>query len=369
MNIAYLNANYHKNHTGGGSVHIEQFVKHTLALGHDVWGWQKGLTEIHTIPQDFWGRVRTLRGVDVLYVRIDIALPSEARWGMPPKCWLYNSPLMVWEFNTHPNYVVARSNSTASLDKSLQAFKEYAPSCDLAICVSEALADFVRNELGIKRVLVVPNGSDPDLFFPGQEPVARMQSYADSFNVVWIGSGKEKWHDLDLLKQAAALISRNYPNEKIAFHLIGPNLVGVMADMPGNVFYWGAQPYRQLPAWLYAMQVGLVLYQPGSAEYNSPLKLFDYMASGLCVLSTPSPFMHELSRELDQPGLVIPFGDAERLASEVINLYHDGDFRVRLGARARQLVVERYNWSRAVGDTMKEIEHLLSNRHKNGKPE
>jgi glycosyltransferase involved in cell wall biosynthesis len=367
MRIAYLNARFQEVHTGGGSVHIEQFVRHTLALGHEMWGWQKGLPEIHTIPQDFLRRVSTLRQMDVLYVRIDITLPTEARWGLPPKRWLYGSPLMVWEFNTHPNYVDTRSGSSGTIDRVLNTYKKYALGCDLAICVSDSLADFVRNELGIKRVLVVPNGSDPDLFFPGQKPVARMQSFAEYFNVVWIGSGKEKWHDLELLKQAATLIRQNYPDEKIAFHLIGPDLVGVMADMPENVFFWGAQPYRQLPAWLSGMQVGLVLYKPGSAGFGSPLKLFDYMASGMCVLSTPSPFMHELSRELDQPGLVVPFGDSERLTSEVINLNQDENFRRRLGASARKLVVERYNWSRAVGDTIKEIEQLLSEKQKRAK--
>jgi len=364
MKIAYLNARYNKNHTGGGSVHVEQFVTHTLALGHDLWGWQSDSSAIHAIPTNLFKRIRTLRGMDVFYVRIDIALPSEARWGMPPKRWLYNAPLMVWEFNTHPNYVSARSRFTIDSDESINTFRKYAPGCDLAVCVSDALADFVRDELGIKNVLVVPNGSDPDLFRPDVEPVARMKAYTDYFNVVWIGSGKEKWHDLELLRQAATTLCENYPDENIAFHLIGPDLIGVMADMPANVFYWGAQPYQQLPAWLSAMQVGLVLYQPGSAEYNSPLKLFDYMASGLCVLSTPSRFMTELSKELKQPGLVVPFGNADCLAAELINLYLDAEFRHRLGARARKLVIERYNWSRAVGDTMKEIERLLANKHK-----
>lgn len=359
MKIAYLNASYHQNHTGGGSVHIEQFVKHTLAMGHEVWGWQKGIPEIHTIPQDFLGRVKALRAMDVFYVRIDVALPSEAKWGVPPKRWLYDSPLMVWEFNTHPNYASTRSRSTLSSDETILTFRKYAPGCDLAVCVSDALADFVRDEIGIKTVLVVPNGSDPELFYPGHDPVPRMQAFADSFNVVWIGSGKERWHDLDLLKRTAAIISQNYPGEKIAFHLIGPNLVGVMADMPANVFYWGAQPYRELPGWLSAMDIGLVLYTQGSAEYNSPLKLFDYMASGLCVLSTPSRFMADLSRELEQPGLVVPFGAADCLVEEVMNLYHDEELRTRLAVAARQLVVERYNWSRAVGDTMEKIEQTF----------
>ena len=362
MNIAYLNARYQPNHTGGGSVHVEQFVKHTLALGHELWGWQQGTPGIHPIPQSRLEQIKTLRSMDVFYVRIDIALPSEARWGMPPRRWLYNSPLMVWEFNTHPNYVSTRSRSAVSSDETINTFRKYAPGCDLAVCVSDALADFVRDEIGVKNVLVVPNGSDPELFYPEHEPVGRMKAFTESFNVVWIGSGKEKWHDLELLKQAAGFIGERFPDEKIAFHLIGPDLVGVMADMPANVFYWGAQPYRQLPGWLSAMDVGVVLYTPGSAEYNSPLKLFDYMASGLCVLSTPSRFMTELAEELEQPGLVIPFGDAQRLAEEVMNLYQDNDLRTRLGSSTRQLVVERYNWSRAVQHTLKEIEALLKEK-------
>ncbi len=343
-------------------MHVEHFMRHSLALGHELWAWQENILGVKAIPKDIGGRVRTLRSMDAFYVRIDVTLPSEARWGMPPKRWLYNTRLMVWEFNTHPNYASTRSRGGVSSDTTINTFRKYAPGCDLAICVSDTLADFVRDEIGIKNVLIVPNGSDPDLFYPGREPVPRLQAFADYFNVVWIGSGKEKWHDLDMVKEGAAIITERYPDEKIAFHLIGADLVGVMSDMPVNVFYWGAQPYRELPGWLGPMDVGLVLYKPGSAEYNSPLKLFDYMASGLCVLSTPSRFMAELSKELDQPNLVIPFGDANGLAEEVIKLCRNKEMRTRLGAVTRKLVVERYNWARAVKDTMERIENMLSEK-------
>ena len=364
MKIAYLNARYHKNHTGGGTVHVEQFMRHTFALGHELWAWQENILGVKAIPKDIGGRVRTLRSMDAFYVRIDVTLPSEARWGMPPKRWLYNTRLMVWEFNTHPNYASTRSRGGVSSDTTINTFRKYAPGCDLAICVSDTLADFVRDEIGIKNVLIVPNGSDPDLFYPGREPVPRLQAFADYFNVVWIGSGKEKWHDLDMVKEGAAIITERYPDEKIAFHLIGADLVGVMADMPANLFYWGAQPYRELPGWLSPMDVGLVLYAEGSAEYGSPLKLFDYMASGLCVLSTPSRFMAELSEELDQSGLEVPFGDANRLAEEVMKLYWDQELRTKLSATTRQLVIERYNWINTVTYSLTEIEKILKKRNR-----
>ena len=60
MKIAYLNARYSKGHTGGGSVHVEQFVQHTLigARGLDV---AKGFRN-PTIPRIFSGGLKPVHG-------------------------------------------------------------------------------------------------------------------------------------------------------------------------------------------------------------------------------------------------------------------------------------------------------------------
>jgi hypothetical protein len=105
----------------------------------------------------------------------------------------------------------------------------------------------VIEKLGINRILIVPNGSDPELFRPDIKPVNRMQPFQNSINVVWIGSAQIKYHDFEILRNAANELWNRITCDRINFHIIGPNLVGEMRNMPPNVYYWGAESYQNLP--------------------------------------------------------------------------------------------------------------------------
>lgn len=367
MRLAYLNTNYKNQHTGGGPVHMGQFIENALQQGHEVWGYANTRHPgVRRIPEERWQHIRTMRQMDVLYVRIEGGLPSEGRWALPPRRLLYGFPVVAWEFNTSPEYGYQRGQSQAVVSRVLSAFQRYGKGCDLAVCVTHKLADYVHNTLGISNTLVVPNGSDPELFRPDAPIAQRMLPFQGQFNVVWIGSGKERWHDFEMLRDAARILSRDNADKKINFHVIGPDITGVMADMPGNVYYWGAEYYPQLPQWLSAMDVGLSLYQPGPAEFNSPLKVFDYLSSGLAVISTPSPFIHGLFEELAQPDMVVPHGDSSRLAALLVALASDRQYVRAQGMKGRQRVMDYYNWKRAVHDTMDAIEALLAAKKKRG---
>ena len=115
------------------------------------------------------------------------------------------------------------------------------------------------------------------------------------------------------------------------------------------------------------MDVGLSLYRPGPADLATPLKVFDYMASGLAVVSTAQPFMSELFGELRQSDLLIPPGDSKRLADVLLGLASDKARVRRQGQAGRQLVIDHYNWRRAVQDTLTEIQAILQERRKTTK--
>src|SRR5437764_241615 len=80
---------------------------------------------------------------------------------------------------------------------------------------------FVQNNLKIRRTLVVPNGSDPELYKPGVPPVRRMLNTQDQFNVLWIGSAYVAWHNFKLLSDAANIIFDRGNPHNIVFHLLG----------------------------------------------------------------------------------------------------------------------------------------------------
>jgi glycosyltransferase involved in cell wall biosynthesis len=365
MRIAYVNTYINANHTGGGYVHMGQFVRNALALGHEIWSYPNSrFPGAHEIPIARFPHIKTLRQMDVQYVRIEKNTPGICTWTLPPRRLLYGFPVVVWEFNTIPDEALHKGEPDSQESKARQILTRYGRGCDLAVCVSSALAEVVKQKLGLQRVLVVPNGSDPELFRPDIPIAKRMFPFQGKLNVVWIGSAEEAWHDLKMLGEAAQLIWEADSDRRINFHILGPNLAGKMAEMPPNVYCWGAEYYEKLPVWLAGMDVGLNLYHPGPADYNSPLKVFDYMASGLTVVSTVHPFMNDLFGQLGQSDLMVPSGDSKFLADRLVNLASDRERVRRLGQAGRELVIKHYNWHRAVQDTMTKIETILREKKK-----
>lgn len=369
MRIAYVNANYHKNHTGGGNVHMEQFISNAIALGHEVWvypGDQYPGAQI--IPTSRLAHIRTMRHMDAFYVRLENRSPKICKWSLPPRRSLYGFPVVAWEFNTLPDELLPTELVEKDSLESNQILKEYSRGCDLAVCVSPALAEKITKNLNSRRVLTVSNGSDPALFKPDAPVVQRLSAFKDNFNVVWIGTLKEPWHDLDMLGAAAHQLWEIEKNKNIIFHILGAGLSGIMADMPPNVYYWGAEMYDRLPNWLAGMDVGLSLYRPGRASFNSPLKVFDYLASSLGIVSTQHPLVGNILSQLGCSDLMVPHGDSRALADILVNLANNKERVHQLGVAGRQLIIDKYNWRRAVKDTMDEIESILKEKGKIPQP-
>jgi glycosyltransferase involved in cell wall biosynthesis len=365
MKIAYANTTYHPNSPGGGNAHVGQFITQAVALGHEVWSWSSNQHPgVRQLPHSTWQRLITLRNMDAICIRIDDRLPIKgySRWSIAPYKQLIGSPIIAWEFNTVPEFGLLRGRTEAEVQQEIKKLKDYGKGCDLAICVSQALTDYVKTHLGIKRVITIPNGSDPELFRPDITPVSRVQRHSDKLNVVWIGSGNLSWHNFDLLKDTAKILWDKNQAAQITFHIIGSGH-SLMKEMPLNVNYYGSENYQLLPQWLAAMDVGLCLYRPGAADYSSPLKVFDYMSSGLTVVGTEQPQLREIFSQLNCSDLLVPHNNPQALADVLSQLANNRD-RVRYqGQLCRQLVINYYNWSRAVQDTINELKSLTNKKN------
>jgi glycosyltransferase involved in cell wall biosynthesis len=57
----------------------------------------------------------------------------------------------------------------------------------------------------------------------------------------------------------------------------------------------GPRPYSELPAYLSAMDVGLIPFQQDPVTYHAdPIKAYEYLASGLPVVATDLPALRRL---------------------------------------------------------------------------
>ncbi len=365
MRLAYANAKYVRNDTRGRNAHIGQFIAGAIAQGHEVWSWPgTEHPQVKILPRGRLKNLLALQQMDVIYVRLQQSPVAACYYGRPLHRRLLGSPQFVWEFNSVPEFDLLQGKKKEDIQKTIETFRKLGQGCDLAIGVSKAISEYVREKLGIRHVLTVPNGSDPDLFRPDLVPVRRIERNQSLLNVVWIGSAELAWHNFELMREAAEILwlqaaAQQATATQIAFHVIGQQFRGIGA-MPPNIHYYGADDYQAIPHWLAAMDVGLCLYHPGPADYNSPLKLFDYMASGLAVVATPQPQVCEVFERLGQPELLVGPDDPAALAGILLRLAADRE-RVRsLGQAGRQLVISYYNWNRAVKDTFDAMQALLA---------
>ena len=359
MRFYFANATFRKSDSRGRNVHIHQFIANSLALGHEVW--MEPDCEhpgIKLFPKGRLARLGALRRMNALYIRLQDSPPDVCRYGIAPYRQLAGSPLNVWEFNTVPEFSLVMNHGEERLRNSLARFRELGRGCDLAVCVSQKLAEYAQEHLGIDTTLVVPNGSDPDLFLPKSRSEAAVELDPEKLNIVWIGSADLGWHNFAQMLEAGKILSARGLKDRFSFHIIGKDLPQ-SETWEDNVIYHGPIAYQELPGWLSAMDVGLVLYHGGVADYNSPLKFYDYLASELAVVSSEQPQVREVLEQYGAGDLVIPCNDAVALADVLNGLERDRDRVRRLGAAGRQRVVDHYNWQRAARDTHAGIAQLL----------
>ena len=156
--------------------------------------------------------------------------------------------------------------------------KDLLMRADLTLCVSEPLVERVSPYS--RSVRLVPNGADwhryitatPDLPRSGQVKVGYVGTLAPRFDV-----------------ELVAAVARARPDWTI--ELVGPTLpfvdVSSLASLP-NVELTGEIPFEAVPAKLATFDVCLLpLREIDFAYYCSPIQVFDYLAAGKPVVSTP----------------------------------------------------------------------------------
>lgn len=196
--------------------------------------------------------------------------------------------------------------------------REMAQKVDLVIYTAESLKEYI-DELNPKASLFLPNGVDfnhfnshaniqPEEYLSIPTPIA-----------VYVGSFEEWWFDFELIKYAAQKLPH------ISFVLIGPDYLSrgydCYREIP-NIHLLGPIPYLELPPYLNNADIGLMPFPineyPELINHANPIKLYEYLACGLPVVSVSSEelqrtgapvnlcnnyeeFVSEISRIIDTP--------------------------------------------------------------------
>lgn len=146
------------------------------------------------------------------------------------------------------------------------------------------------------------------------------------------------------------------------FHIVGgtdPDVAACRARITSanNLFLHGFKRPAEAERYRLAVDVLLAPYQHSvsvhggsadggldTAQWMSPLKVFEYMAAGKPIVCSDLPVLREVLTH-NVNALLAPPADVGAWESALLSLWDDAEFRVRLGCAARTEFLACYTWS------------------------
>lgn len=370
---------------GGNHLHALQLCRGFLSAGHSVSTLgDPTVPGVKSFEQDAAGIQEFLDSIDILYVRIDgrylkdrKAMLRAIKLARVPVVWEINAPAnenqaFSWLGGDRPrpesglgrwaDYLRRRLHATQRwpgikkeelLRKSLAGH-----GVNAAICVSEALRGYATEHLGIPKVTVLPNGSDPEINHPGREPAVLPDPLRNRFKVLYAGSPVYPWQGFEVFREAVRLAPSRGLDLAFLF------LVNQMANkVPHgeNVLVLEGVGYEEVAAYVNAADVCVAIHPDYFWSpwgfHGSSMKLFDYMACGKSVVASRVGQLVQVVSE--GPCGLLCENDAEDLLAKISYLQDHPEESEQMGRRGRELVLGRYNWTAIADQTLSVFQSLF----------
>ena len=222
---------------------------------------------------------------------------------------------------------------------------------DAVLAVSEPLREHVL-ALGIdgSKVHVFPNGVDPDQFQPGlPDPAWRARLGLGDEPVLGFVGGLRPWHGVEALPELLGRLAQRHPAVRLVIAGDGPLRAELERQLrkrglDARVVFTGAVAHEEVGAVIRLFDVALAPYPPlDHAFYFSPLKIFEYMASGVAVVAPDCGQIAELVQQ-GRTGVLYPAGDLDALTAACDDLLSKPKLRFALGRAATEFILARYTW-------------------------
>jgi len=208
-----------------------------------------------------------------------------------------------------------------------------------------------------EKMLVLPDAVDLSLFtdLPPKEECRRrlglpqdrsIIGYTGRFEMMGMEKGipeliQSMAHVPSLNGREPLLVCVGGPMENVRTYLDVAHRHGVPEQ---RLQFCDRVPNREVPFWMRAFDIA-VAPLPATEHYAyfvSPLKLFEYMAAGVPIVTSDLPSMREILADEENALLVNP-GDSEHLSHTIMRLLQDQILGERLAQCALQ-IVQHYTW-------------------------
>ena len=166
----------------------------------------------------------------------------------------------------------------------------------------------------------------------------------------------------DLAVEAMRIVTQR---NRVA-HLVvvggGKSLPGLQARIASerisSVSVTGYIPADEVPRYMASADIALACFEDNPAtRCKSPLKIVEYLASGLAIVGSD---VGEVREMLGEGGTVVPAGDAQALADGIIGYLDDAESRREHRRLARQRAETEFHWQRSADVLIEAYEKIFS---------
>ena len=248
----------------------------------------------------------------------------------------HNVEAMIWRRHVeHAGNIVKKAYFQLQAQRMAKYEGEACRKAKRVIAVSEADADIMRREYGVKNVSAVPTGVDVVYFKRPAQVVSDLKSTAD---LVFVGSmdwmpNSEgiRW----FVREVFPLILKKRP--QTTFAIVGrqpPPDIDAMTNE--RIKVTGTVP--DVRPYLWGSKVSIVPLRIGG---GTRLKIYEAMAASVPVVSTR---VGAEGLEVEDGGNIAIADDAALFAGRCVDLLNDPATCAKMARRALEIVAERYSW-------------------------
>ena len=212
-----------------------------------------------------------------------------------------------------------------------------------------------------ERCHVIRNGVDGDRFHPqSHEAAKKVLGLSAKGPYIGFVGGFFPWHGLKTLIEAVPFVHDKVPSA--TFLLVGEGktrqALEQLVEQQGLtdiVRFVGRADWAQVPTWIAACDVCVVLHRQTRSYPGDSMKLWEYLSCGRPVVTTVGPGYGETVEAIGC-GLAAEPDDARDLARQLVRLLEDPDERMKMGERGRMAVIQAHTW----GARAQELEQVCS---------
>ncbi|MCG8353289.1 MAG: glycosyltransferase family 4 protein [Chloroflexales bacterium] len=237
--------------------------------------------------------------------------------------------------------------------------------CHWASRIVTPLHTTVPAEIPRRKIVELSWGADVERFAIERQNNAP-NSNCQASTAIFLGSFRA-WHGVIDFVRAAILLLKQGCDYR--FVLVGDGPERALAEQlaaawPGRFHFTGALAYEMAPDALRSAGVGVAPFNTAphpalrtAGFFWSPLKIYEYMAAGLPVVTTDLAPLNQVIRE-GVEGTLFREGDITGLAAAMDRVLRDPAAAQAMGARARERVVARYSWQRHCAELERVLEEM-----------